>query len=236
MQLELPWNDSAALQEMLEEESGLSIALTVTDNSRNLLSVKPDGAPERVVVRMHHMFLAADTKTLRALAEWIRRPKAQRSGELLDAFIRANRHRIRPQARRPRTIRVCSRGRCHDLQKLYDEVNQQHFDGQIQAHITWGQMPQQRRRRRSIRFGSYNHELNLIRIHPLLDQDFVPEFFVRYIVFHEMLHAFLGISESSSGRRQIHTREFRTREKAYPEYARALAWQEKSANLTRLLK
>ena len=90
-------------------------------------------------------------------------------------------------------------------------------------------------RRRSIRFGSYSAQENVIRIHPLLDQDFVPQYFIRYIVFHEMLHAFLGAHESSSGRRRVHTREFRRRERAYPDYARAVEWESKESNLRRLL-
>lgn len=235
MQLELPWNNAAMLRETLEQQSGLRIELTVTDNTHNLLSVQPNGANGKVKVRLHHMFLAADTRVLRALAQWLRQPRARKPGKVLDGFIHANRHCIRSSRRRPRTIRVRSRGRCFNLQELYDEVNEQCFEGSIRAHITWGQMPA-KRRRRSIRFGSYNHELKLIRIHPLLDQEFVPKFFVRYIVFHEMLHAHLGISESETGRRQIHTPEFRKLEKAYPDYDRALAWQNNRTALARLLK
>jgi predicted metal-dependent hydrolase len=235
MQLELPLNDAAALRDELERRTGLRIAMTVTDNTHNLLSVKPDGAPERVKVRLHHMFLAAEPGVVKALSEWIRRPRAKRSGEALDAFIRANRHLIRQKQPRRRTIRVRTRGRHFDLKRLYDEVNEAHFGGEIKAHITWGQMPKRRGRRRSIRFGSYSHELGLIRIHPLLDQEFVPEYFVRYIVYHEMLHAHLGVSESETGRRMVHTAEFRKMEEAYPDYDKALTWQNKSGHLRKLL-
>jgi predicted metal-dependent hydrolase len=236
MQLELPWNNAEMLREILEDKSGLRIELTVTDNTQNVLSVRPNGAGGLVKVRLHHMFLAADTRVVNALAHWIRQPKAREAGQVLDGFIRANRHRIRTSDRRPRTIRVRTRGFHFDLKRLYDEVNEQHFQGSIRAHITWGQMPAKRRRRRSIRFGSYSHEFQLIRIHPLLDQEWVPEYFVRYIVFHELLHAHLGISESESGRRQMHTAEFRALEKAYPDYERALAWQNNRRTLARLLK
>jgi predicted metal-dependent hydrolase len=115
------------------------------------------------------------------------------------------------------------------------ELNREFFEDSVSAHITWGRMPSARRRR-SIRFGSYSAEEDLIRIHPLLDQGFVPAFFVRYIVFHEMLHAHLGIEETPSGRRAVHTREFRRREKAYPDYDCAIAWQAEKANLAKLLK
>jgi hypothetical protein len=69
----------------------------------------------------------------------------------------------------------------------------------------------------------------------LLDQDFVPRFFVRYIVFHEMLHAFVGISRTPTGRRQVHSGTFKRLEKSYPEYEKAVAWQAVKKNLKRLL-
>src|SRR5690606_25166299 len=131
--------------------------------------------------------------------------------------------------------RLVTEGLFHDLQRLYNEVNRLHFGNEVRARITWGRMPPSRRRR-SIRFGSYTVEDNLIRIHPLLDQDFVPRYFVRYIVFHEMLHAHLGVKEASNGRRCVHTREFRERECAYPGYEEALAWQNNPANLRKLLR
>ncbi len=235
MQLEFSWNDAHMLHEALERRSGLRIELTLTDNTHNVLSVRPNRASGRVKVRLHHMFLAADAPVLEALAAWISRPKARQAGEVLDAFIRENRHRIRQAPRQPRSIRVRTRGQCFDLKQLFEDVNQRHFHGRINAAITWGQMPTVRRRR-SIRFGSYSHELKLIRIHPLLDQPFVPKYFVRYVVFHEMLHAHLGISETESGRRRIHTPEFRTLEQAYPDYERALAWQDNRTSLSRLLR
>ena len=96
-------------------------------------------------------------------------------------------------------------------------------------------MPTQRRRR-SIRFGSYTPVDELIRIHPYLDQAFVPEFFVRYIVFHEMLHAHMGIEETPNGRRRIHPPAFRRREEEYGDYDRAVAWMNDESNLRRLLR
>jgi predicted metal-dependent hydrolase len=93
-----------------------------------------------------------------------------------------------------------------------------------------------KRRRRSIRFGSYVPQEDLIRIHPLLDQPFVPEYFVRYIVFHEMLHAYLGRSEGLSEHALSHSPEFRQMERAYPDYVCAQAWENSRGNLAKLLR
>jgi hypothetical protein len=72
-----------------------------------------------------------------------------------------------------------------------------------------------------------------IRIHPSLDRPDVPLFFVEYIVFHEMLHQ-LFPSSRSGGRAVHHPRAFRDRERAYPQYGLAIAWEKQ--HLEQLLR
>lgn len=233
MQLEITWRDEQALRRELEGRTGLRIAVTVTENTSTMLTMKRDRREGRMNLRIHRMFLAADTQVIDALAEWLARPKAPKAGQVIDGFIKNNRHRIR---RRP-APRAAGRtqGACFDLQRLYDEVNAEHFANRVDAGIAWGRMPGRGQCRRSIRFGSYTQEDNLVRIHPLLDQAFVPEAVVRYIVFHEMLHADIGIRIAPSGRRLVHPPAFQRREKEYPGYAAACAWLDTPRNLARLL-
>jgi hypothetical protein len=73
----------------------------------------------------------------------------------------------------------------------------------------------------------------LIRIHPALDQSWVPRYFVEYIVYHEMLHHVIPMPERN-GRRQLHTPEFRARERAFAHFERALAWERRHVH--RLLR
>jgi hypothetical protein len=63
-------------------------------------------------------------------------------------------------------------------------------------------------------------------MNPLLDRRTVPRFFVEFIVYHEMLHADIGV-ETRNGRRRVHTWEFRRRERLFREYARAISWEKK---------
>ncbi|NUM52554.1 MAG: hypothetical protein HUU46_02815 [Candidatus Hydrogenedentes bacterium] len=235
MQLEFSLRDETELEHDLATLTGSPLRLMITDNSRTVMSVAPDPVFGGVRVRLHHMFLDADPEVVRAVAAWVKRPKSRSGAPVIDAYIRENRHRMRRKARRVTTVQA--RGVHHDLRKLFDEVNGAHFGNTITAAITWGKRGNgARRRQRTIRFGSYTVDDNLIRLHPVLDQSFVPAYFVRYIVFHEMLHAHLGIEESETGRRRIHTREFARIERAYPDYARACAWEANAANIRKLLK
>ena len=141
--------------------------------------------------------------------------------------MRTHRDRIAP----PRTGRLQARGRVHDLQAILDRLNAEHFDGPVEAKIGWGRsgaLPG----RTSIRTGVYLHAARAIRIHPALDREEVPAFYVASVVFHEMLHQVVPPAERG-GRRTIHGREFRRRERAFPDHARAAAWERE--NVHRLL-
>lgn len=225
-----------ALRAELARCTGLKVSLTITDNRSRVLSFRYGPSEQTVCVRLHHMFLSAEPEVVRALAHWIKHPRSKKKGQVIDEFIQANHHRVR--SAKKRDVPVNTRGVFFDLRAMFDQLNREYFDGAVTAVITWGGMPNGTRRRRSIRYGSYSEEDHLIRIHPLLDQKFVPAYFVRYIVFHEMLHAHLGIEEAKtpSGRRRVHSPEFKRRERAYPDYFLAIAWQDKPANLRRLLR
>ncbi len=216
-----------AVERRLGNLIGNPVALTVTDNRHTMISSKRERRMLRV--RVHHMFLDANDATVRALARFLTRTD-RRAETRLDEFIESNRHKIRRSGRRRAPLRT--RGQHHDLGELFDQLNFRFFDGGVCARVTWGRRSPQTRRRRSIRLGTYVAEDQLIRIHPVLDQPWVPRFFVAYVLFHEMLHAVVP-APLRDGRRQFHGPEFRARERAYPDYNRALAWEK--ANLRRLL-
>lgn len=221
------------LRAELCRRTGLEIRLRITNNSSTMMSLRYESVGGAANVGLHHMFLEAPDEIRRALADWVRRPRSKVPGKKLEAYIARQRHLIKSRPSRKTPLRTS--GTRFDLKELYQEVNTAEFDDQVSSPITWGKMPPPGRRR-SIRFGSYSPGEDLIRIHPLLDQAFVPRFFVRYIVFHEMLHAHMGIEETPTGRRKIHPPAFRQREADYPDFARAVEWMEDAGNLKRLLR
>jgi hypothetical protein len=119
------------------------------------------------------------------------------------------------------------RGECHDLRVIADVINYAYFDGECPVHITWGSDGARRGggRRRSILFGTYSSRDHLVRVHPRLDREDIPAFFVEYIVYHEMLHKMVPPVMMPSGRRLVHSREFRRRERLFPRYREALQFE-----------
>jgi predicted metal-dependent hydrolase len=209
---------------------GKTLELALTNNHYSMISVRRKADGYRL--RLHQMFVGAEPRIVRALARYVVH-NDRRASMLLGEFIEAHQHIIRQQERRPRHIKLRTAGRHHDLQAIYERLNAQMFDGQLEARITWGPGTAKARRRRSIKMGSFAVEDRVIRIHPTLDQDNVPDYFVAWIVFHEMLHGKHEVRRTN-GRRRFHTQAFLHEEKTFPDYARACAWEK--ANLDRLLR
>jgi hypothetical protein len=209
-----------SLQRGIEHACGHPIELHINNNSSTLITLRfPRGRLPRL--SLHHMFLGADAAVVRALGQYVKRPTPA-SRMVLRQFMAAQGGKVRPSAAR---LRLRSKGVHYDLHHLAMEVNREYFAGAIRARITWsrGQLPT--RGRRHIQFGCYDGKLGIVRIHPALDSADVPEYFVRFIIFHEMLHAELEPLTDADGRRYFHTAEFRKRERSHPDYERVKAWE-----------
>lgn len=208
---------------------GERVRLAVHDNRSTMVSFRR--APDAVCYRVHHLFLDAPGEVVRALAAFaaprLRGGRRREAGRRIDTWVRQNRGAIAPLD--PGALRA--RGRHHDLGAILERLNAEHFGSAVRAAIGWGRDggagP-----RRSIKTGVYLHDARVIRIHPALDRAEVPGFYVAAVVFHEMLHQVVPGDESGR-RRVVHGPEFRRRERAYPDHARARAWEQ--ANLGLLL-
>lgn len=209
------------------------INVSLTDNQHTMISVKREQGRYRL--RLHHMFLEADSDVVRALGKYVGQNDREAS-RLLGHFIDLNQRKIRrPHRRQVAEQPIETTGEIHDLAAIYEDVNRKYFNGRIDARITWGQRARQaarKRRRNSIKMGSYSVEDALIRIHPSLDRPFVPRVFVEWIVYHEMLHQKHDIP-IVGGRRQFHTAAFLADEAKFAEYNFVRHWER--ANLDRLL-
>jgi hypothetical protein len=214
-------------QRVAHQLPGAALDLEVTDNRSTMISVKREPGPA-YRVRLHHLFVDADAGIIHALARYIADNDAAASERLGD-YIDANTDRI-VRARRAEPLETL--GDVYDLAELFDSLNVRYFGGRIDARIGWGRRGGKRRRRASIKMGSYSVEERLIRIHPTLDRSFVPRYFVEWIVFHEMLHQVHDIP-TVDGRRQFHTPEFLAQERKFEHYIPARRWERD--NLGRIL-
>ena len=190
----------------------------------------------RVYVRLSDICKDAPADVIRALA-WIlvsrllgkKAPtiheRVYRDYSLTPAVMRAS-----DLARRGRGRKQIStaHGEVYDLDKMFAKLNRKFFDGEIaKPTITWSQ-----RRTRSI-LGHRDHVYDSITISKTLDSEEVPEWFVEYILYHEMLHI-KHPARLIDGRRYYHTNSFRMDERRFPHYEQAQKWLEQLARRRRV--
>lgn len=221
--------DVVALEALLSKALGAPLRLTITDNRRTMLSIRRVANVRHV--RLHHMFAGAPSEVLDAVARYLAHGD-RRAGTAIDAYVRANGHRIRHVSQPVSEARV--EGAHHDLGEILSELTARYCPDAAPVTITWGRQGAslRRARLRTIRMGAYLYEQRVIRIHPALDQPWVPRFFVAWVVFHELLHHVTPALEVS-GRRVHHTADFRAREATFHDRDRALEWERR--NVRRLI-
>jgi len=153
------------------------------------------------------------------LAQLFRRRASREAREcyLAYTFQPAMRQRIE-QARRERGSKrlLPPRGRHHNLEAIFAELNQKYFHGRLPPTRTgWS------RRRSRGTLGHYDDAHRTIVITRWFDSRRVARELVEYVMFHEMLHIQFP-TERQGHRRVMHSAEFRKAEKRFPKYKEAL--------------
>lgn len=205
------------IEGLLSRVCGKTVSLKLTDNSSRMVSVSADDCAASV--RVHRIFLEAEADVIRELALFVKKRNVKTP--LINRFITEKSMELRGLSRRTGALKAS--GRHHDLARAYESVNAEYFGGGIDAAITWGRAGRGRAvGRRTL--GSYSFGTNTIRVNPVLDSKDVPEYYLRFIVYHEMLHACVGMDESG-GRRSMHPRRFREMERLFKDYRKAVDWE-----------
>ncbi|HEV3468739.1 MAG TPA: SprT-like domain-containing protein [Pyrinomonadaceae bacterium] len=192
----------------------------------------------RVYVRLSDIFRGAPPGVHRALAfilvaKLLRRKtppfyeKVYRDYAYAPEVLRAS---DLARRRRGRKLVSTAQGRVYDLGRMFRRLNQRYFDGGLeQPTLTWS-----RRRTRTI-LGHHDGAHDTIVISKTLDSEDVPEWFVEYILYHEMLHI-KHPARLINGRRYYHTKAFRAEEQRFPFYREAQQWLDHIALQRRTLQ
>ena len=213
-----------AFTETLRERLGEGVSIRLTDNRRTLISMsRRRGLCD---VRLSRRFALADGLTIDGLASYLKG-----EARALPGAVRKFMNRV-PTAeptRRKALKKLKSAGAVYDLTQIADQVNSQYFGGALSFRIAWGKVPAKvKRRGGSITLGSYDSDLNLVRIHPALDMADVPRRFVEFIVYHELAHKKLGTRMRENGERRVHDAMFRELERGFEHYETARKWEKEN--------
>ena len=129
------------------------------------------------------------------------------------------------------TIRLSRKSRYglhHDLDEYLEDLQEEYFDHEdLRLSIKWGRYPSQSSTQISL--GLYYPDRRLIVISPVLDYRDIPQYFVKHVIHHEMLHSKVPSEypfRNPNGPVILHTETFRSLEAQYKYYEKALRWEE----------
>ncbi len=209
-----------AFERYMQDALGRNLRLVWTINRRVMISLRrKDGLP---VLRLHESFAIAGQQLLGDLVKFLQH--GHKAPQSIKDFVRTI-----ESSREPRAVRIITKGTHHDLRDIYRRLNTEYFGDKLAGRITWGRKAFGVKR--SITFGTYAFDRKLIRIHPVLDTELTPLFYVESVVHHEMVHEYLDMVEGIGRKRgRVHTHRFRELERGFKYYEMAKAWEKRHLN------
>ncbi len=208
------------LKKSLREKINPDLEVEIIRDSKSLLHI--ENIHNKRKLRIHSCFIRAPEQIIEAIAQYITGKRKRYNRNKIIAFARRT-----FSTQLPECTETDYKGKFYNLKQIFDQLNKTYFNNSIKCDISFSRRFSGKRTR-SIVFGNYNPGKNLIRINRALDSESVPEFFIRYIIFHEMLHAHIYLSGMNSSR---HTKIFKKKENRYPELKLAEQWKKNNLGL-----
>ncbi len=206
-------------QEQLEHRAGIKLCLKINDNRSTMLSVKWE--PDCTKVSLHRMFLQAPQNVMQALACYLK-GEHKKIAPSIRAYIEYNLQQL-DYSHELDLNKLQTQGCVYNLQRIYQDLNEEYFTHSLKLHITWFGKGRRRVCNR-VTFGLYHDPLRLIKINRLLDNKRFPDYFVAYVIYHEMLHYVCPTYVDKKGQKHIHSKEFKEREQKFRYYQQAQQW------------
>lgn len=213
------FNRVLTLQQELETGVGTKLRLKINDNRSTMLSVKWE--PDCTRVSLHRMFLRAPANIMEELTCYLRK-KERKLSPSISAYIEDNLPNL-DYSHSLQTAGLLVNGSHYNLQDLYSKVNHLYFRDPLGLNITWfNRIPS--RKANQVVLGLFHTPLKLIKINRLMDTPKVPDFVISYVIYHEMLHHVYPAYVDEKGRRRVHGKIFKEKEREFHYYEQARDW------------
>jgi hypothetical protein len=112
-----------------------------------------------------------------------------------------------------------------NLLKHFDYINREFFGGHVCGGIGWRRLPFPKSDDQCTTLGYCNFTERFISVNEVLDDARVPVWYLRFIIYHEMLH--LNLGPTPGGCKNMHNDLFLSYEQKHPDYKRAIDFDEK---------
>ena len=210
-----------ALEKNLKDVLGKELRVTWTTNRRVMISFRRHEGT--VQLRLHESFALAGSGLTRDLSTFLYKNE-RRVPDSVKEFVNSLSKRKENNSNAG-SLTPC--GKYSDLKKIYTKINQAYFNNLLKGRAVWGRKIFLDNKR-TITFGSYSPAQRLIRIHPVLDTELTPRFYLEAVMHHEMVHEYLDKIENVDRKRTpAHCGQFKKLERKFKYHALANAWEKR---------
>jgi predicted metal-dependent hydrolase len=105
----------------------------------------------------------------------------------------------------------------------YQNILHEFFPTLPAIKLIWGKHGKYGKQK-SIRLASFWPRKKEIIIHPFLNENPIPLFYIEYLIFHELCHAYLIFTGKAINAKQ-HGPEFSELENQFPQIEKAMQWE-----------
>ncbi len=200
------------LSDNLREKTKKTVKIKINDNKSHYFVLKDH--QNLISISLHRHFLEAPLSVLDSLVTYIISKKKE-DFLPIKQFIYSI-QKILDFSDLVDQEDMTYKGEYFDLLEEYNFVNEHYFNGSLELKITWFKPVY--KTFRHITFGSYDRQYKLIRVNKLLDHKNVIDQYIKYLIFHEMLHEVYPSEMLKSGRYQMHGKAFKEHEKKFPNF------------------
>jgi len=209
-----------ALEKNLKDALGKELRVTWTTNRRVMISFRRQRGT--ATLRLHESFALADSGLTRDLSAFLYK-NSRRAPESVKKFVNTISKR---KEKKVNTSGLAHLGRYRDLKKIYRQINKTCFKNQLKGTAAWGRKIFSENKR-TITLGSYYPAERIIRIHPVLDSELAPGFYLEAVMHHEMVHEYLDKVEKCGKNALSHSSRFWELERKFKYHALANAWEKR---------
>lgn len=214
--------DQKNIEEHLSRNLKKTVTVRLNKNNSTMLSIL-DNTPTSCRLSVHRRFLVAPREIVEAIGDFVAHKKG--IPLILREYIQSDQGLETLSSRKASPLKT--QGEVWNLEELLTRLEKELFDQRkLGLSITWYGKKKRPRAGVCKTLGMFDSLQKTVKIHRILDDPRVPEYYLLFVIYHEILHHLYPPKISTNGRIQYHHGEFKKHERRFPLYKEAIAWEE----------
>lgn len=214
------------LEEQLSSRLKKQVTIRLNRNTSTMLSVL-ESSETLCRLSVHRRFLLASNEILDAVSKFVTQKRGMPL--LLKEYIQSDQDLDQSLGHSRAQTQADVAGQHFDLSKILLELEQEFFGKSLGLGISWYGSTKAIKSSQCRTLGIYDCVNKMVKINRILDDKRVPLMYLRFVIYHEIMHFLFPPKVTKKGRIQFHHQEFRRNEQLFPQFHEALEWEKRQS-------